>query len=74
MESSYFQQAVTFIFVFTLQLAWPPHSLACSTAPAPQHLLQLVSDSGYMIFLISLMVHLFQLQSHYGTVYLTYPN
>ena len=37
MESSYCQQAVTFFFfflVFNLQLAWPPHSLACSTAPA----------------------------------------
>ena len=35
MESSYCQQAVTFVFflVFNLQLAWPPHSLACSTAP-----------------------------------------
>ena len=36
MESSYFQEAVTFFFfflVFNLQLAWPPHSLACSTAP-----------------------------------------
>ena len=34
MESSYCQQAVTFfILVFNLQLAWPPHSLACSTAP-----------------------------------------
>ena len=34
MESSYCQQAVTFFFaVFDLLLAWPPHSLACSTAP-----------------------------------------
>ena len=23
-----------FFFVFNLQLAWPPHSLACSTTPA----------------------------------------
>ena len=49
MESSYCQQAVTFLFifyfyVFNLQLAWPPHSLACSTAPVPGPLSNIVAQ------------------------------
>ena len=48
MESSYYQQTVTFFWgggggggVFNLQLAWPPHFLACSTAPEITTLLRI---------------------------------
>ena len=38
MEGRYYQHILLFFLVFSLQLAWPPHSLACSTAPDQSYL------------------------------------
>ena len=52
MESSYCQQAVTFFFFFNLQLVWPPHFLACSTAPAVITYAHLELELLYTLYVI----------------------